>query len=254
MSYLTSGNVMLVTGATGAIGFEIAAQAAAAGAIVAVHGSTRESVDEAQQRLQGRVNDAQLIGAPCDFRQAGAIEAMVAEVARAGGRLDAVVHCAITGASGISGVFAQADPASFGTHAALVLGCFEQLCFFALPHLAKQGGTIVGFASDAGRFAAPRQALVGGAFGGIMSFVRNLALETARDGVRVHCISPTFVENTPVFDSYVANGGRVDSARKRAGLGLPRPTDIAPVVLFLCGPGATRITGQVISINGGLAA
>jgi 3-oxoacyl-[acyl-carrier protein] reductase len=254
MTYVNPGDVILVTGATGAIGFEIAAQAAAAGAIVAIHGSTVESVADAESRLKERVDDAQLICAPCDFRETGAIEAMVTEVARAGGRLDAVVHCAIAGAPGISGVFAQADPASFGNHAALVLGCFEQLCFFALPHLAKQGGTIVGFASDAGRFAAPRQSLVGGAFGGIMSFVRSLAVETARDGVRVHCISPTYVENTPVFDTYLANSNRVESARKRAGLGLPSPTDIAPMVLFLCGPGASKITGQIISINGGLSA
>ena len=84
-----------------------------------------------------------------------------------------------------------------------------------------------------------------------MSFVRNLAMETARSGVRVHCISPSFVENTPVFEAHAA---RAEAARQRAGLGLPSPADIAPLALFLCGPGATKITGQVISINGGLNA
>jgi 3-oxoacyl-[acyl-carrier protein] reductase len=46
----------------------------------------------------------------------------------------------------------------------------------------------------------------------------------------------------------------MERARARAGLGLPKPADIAPLVLFLCGPGAQRITGQVISINGGMNA
>ena len=251
MAYVTPGSVILVTGATGAIGFEIAAQAASSGAIVGVHGSRQESVDSAVHRLRARVTDARLIPVPADFRRPDAIAEMVGKVAREGARLDAVIHCGITGPGGVAGAFAQANPANFGAHAALILGSFQHLCWAALPYLAERGGTIVGFASDAGRFAAPRQALIGAAFGGIMSFVRNLAMETARSGVRVHCISPSFVENTPVFE---ANAARADAARQRAGLGLPSPTDIAPMALFLCGPGATKITGQVISINGGLNA
>jgi len=247
----SQGEVILVTGASGAIGFEIAAQAAEAGAIVGVHGSRPESVADAIFRLSQRVPHARFIAAPADFREPGAIEAAVEQVASEGGRLDAVVHCGITGAPGVAGVFARNDPAGFASHAALVIGSFQQLCHAALPHLARQGGTIVCLASDAGRFGSPRQAVVGAAFGGIMSFVRNLALEVARDGVRVHCISPSFVAETPVFETHAA---RADAARQRAGLGLPKPADIAPMVLFLCGAGATRITGQVISINGGLNA
>lgn len=251
MTDIPRGDVILVTGATGAIGFEIAAQAAAAGAIVAVHGSQAHSVADAMARLQARVSDARLISAPADFRDAHAIEAMVAKVTEEGGRLDAVIHCAITGASGVIGPFARTSPESYGAHAALVLGCFQRLCFAALPHLAVQGGTIVGFASDAGRFAAPRQALIGAAFGGIMAFIRNLALDVARQGVRVHCLSPSFVAETPIFERHAA---RADAARERAGLGLPAPRDIAPMALFLCSPGASKITGQIISINGGLNA
>jgi NAD(P)-dependent dehydrogenase (short-subunit alcohol dehydrogenase family) len=50
------------------------------------------------------------------------------------------------------------------------------------------------------------------------------------------------------------HAARADAARERAGLGLPTPGDIAPLALFLCSPGASKITGQVISINGGLNA
>jgi len=251
MTAFTRGKVVLVTGATGAIGFEIAAQAAAAGAVVAVHGSRPETVASAIGRLKARVREASLIAAPADFRVEGAIEAMVATVVAAGGRLDAVIHCGITGSGGVAGAFAQTNPDNFGSHAALILGNFQRLCFAAMPHLATRGGTIVGFASDAGRFAAPRQALIGAAFGGIMAFVRNLALEAARQGVRVHCLSPSFVAGTPAFAMHASRAG---AARDRAGLGLPEPADIAPMALFLCSPGASKITGQVISINGGLNA
>lgn len=251
MSTVNSDTAILVTGATGAIGFEIAAQAAVAGAVVAVHGSRKDSVSNAIARLADRVPDSRFVPADADFRSPGDIEEMVEKVAGECRRLDAVIHCGIAGAPGIAGAFDKLDSASFNSHAALVLGSFQQLCFAALPHLSRQGGTIVGFASDAGRFAGPRQAVVGAAFGGIISFVRNLAVETAALGVRVHCISPSFVADTPTFEAHPARAG---SARSRAGLGLPTPADIAPMALFLCGPGAARITGQVISINGGLNA
>ena len=204
---------------------------------------------KAVERLRERVADAQLFAAHADFRAGGAIEAMVEKVAVAAGRIDAVIHCGITGASGVAGSFAKAEPANFGEHAALVLGSFQTLCYSALPHLSVRGGTIIGFASDAGKFASPRQAIIGAAFGGIMTFVRNLALEVSRHGVRVHCISPSFVADTPVFEKHAARAG---TAFDRAGLGLPTPKDIAPMALFLCSPGAAKITGQIISINGGL--
>ena len=251
MTHFSAGEVIFVTGASGAIGFEIAAQAAEAGAIVGVHGSRPDRVAAAIVRLSARVPLGRFIGAPADFREPGAIEAAVEGVASERGRLDAVIHCGITGATGVAGPFLRTDPAEFASHAELVLGTFQRLCHAALPYLARQGGTIIGFASDAGRFASPRQAVIGAAFGGIMTFVRNLSLEVAREGVRVHCLSPSFVADTPVFEAHAA---RADAARQRAGLGLPTPADIAPMALFLCGAGAARITGQVISINGGLNA
>lgn len=251
MNTIARGNVILITGATGAIGFEIAAQAAEAGAIVAVHGSSDRTVGSAIAKLKQRWPDAQFISAAADVRDGTALETMVQSVAAEAGRLDAVIHCAITGASGVTGPFAGTEPAAYGEHAALVLATFQRLCFAALPHLSERGGTIIGFASDAGRFAAPRQSLIGAAFGGIMAFVRNLSLEIGRQGVRIHCLSPSFVAETPVYEKHA---DRFESAKARAGLGLPTPADIAPLALFLCGPGAAKLTGQVISINGGLNA
>jgi 3-oxoacyl-[acyl-carrier protein] reductase len=254
MAYVTPGSVILITGATGGIGFEVAAQAAEAGAVVGVHGSRDETVAATIERIKARAPNAKLIAAPGDFRQPGVIEAVVEKVAAEGGRLDALVHCAITGAGGITGPFRKTNPENYALLAGLVLGTFQKLCFAAMPHLAQQGGAIVAFASDAGRFAAARQSMMGGVFGGLMSFVRNLAVEVGRDNVRVHCISPSYVVDTPVFDAFAGVGDRGNRARERAALGLPGPKDIAPMTLFLCGPDSAKITGQVISINGGLHA
>jgi 3-oxoacyl-[acyl-carrier protein] reductase len=253
MQYLTPGTAILVTGATGGIGFEIARHAAADGATVGVHGSRQESVDVSMARLKKLVPDAKLIGAPANFQEDGTIAPMVDGFAGEAGKLDAVVHCAITGAAGTQGLFRKTQPEAYARNATLVLGTFQQLSFAAYHHLAEQqhGGTIVAYISDAGRYPAAHQTMLGSVFGGIISFVRNLGFEGARDKVRAHVISPSYVKETPVFERFGV-GGRGESAEKRAGLGLPTPTDLAPLTLFLCGPDATKMTGQVLSVNGGL--
>jgi 3-oxoacyl-[acyl-carrier protein] reductase len=254
VNYLTPGTAVLITGATGGIGYEIARQAALSGAIVGVHGSRDESVAAAIDKLRAEVPDARLIAAPANFQDESAITPLVDRFAAEAGRLDALIHSGITGAPGTQGFFVKTEPAAYGRNAALVMGTYQHLCHAAMPHLtAAGGGTIVAFASDAGRFAAPRQTMLGSVFGGIMTFVRNAAVELGRDNVRIHCISPSYVKDTPVFERFGV-GGRGETAEKRAPLGLPSPKDIAPLALFLCGPDATKITGQILSVNGGLNA
>ncbi|MEX5636365.1 SDR family NAD(P)-dependent oxidoreductase [Parafrankia sp. FMc2] len=253
MPYVAPDSVILVTGASGGIGFEIASQAAAGGATVGVHGSRPDSVADAVTRLRALHPDARTIAAPGDFRAEGVIDDVVAKIVTDGGRLDAVIHCAITGAGGTTGLFAHTDPTRYGLAAQYMVGVFQQLCFAARPHLARQGGAVVGFVSDAGRFAAPHQSIIGAAFGGMIAFARNLSTEISRDGVRINIISPSYVVDTPIYELRAAKG-RTATAVKRAGLGLPSPKDIAPTALFLCGPDSTKITGQVVSINGGMNA
>ena len=247
-------SVVLVTGATGAIGSEIAAQAAAAGAAVCVHGSRPGTVAAAIDRLHARAPGSTLFALPGDFRETDGVQAVVDGAVRAAGKLDAVIHCAVTGAPNTTGMFSNTEPANYGLLLERMLGTFQQLCFSAIPHLRRTGGAIVAIATDSGRFAAPRQAMLGAVHGGIMSFVRNLSVEIARDGVRINCISLSFVTGTPIFEAFAAQGSRAEAASARAGLGLPSAADIAPMALFLCGPHAAKITGQVVSINGGLNA
>jgi len=255
MDYAIEGMGILVTGATGGIGSEIAAQAAAAGAVVGYHGSRPERVKEQAARLRQSQPQARVIEAAGNFKEPGVIKSVVDGFTREAGRLDAVIHCAVAGGSGgTTGPFRKTQPEQYGEHVRCIMGICQELAFAAMDHLAERGGTFITFASDAGRFAAPRQSLVGAAFGGLMTFVRNLSVEAAHDKVRVHCLSPSYVVDTPIFERFAGSGSRAETAQKRAGLGLPGPGDIAPMTLFLCSPLASKITGQIISINGGLNA
>jgi 3-oxoacyl-[acyl-carrier protein] reductase len=119
-----------------------------------------------------------------------------------------------------------------------------------------QGGSIVTFASDSGRVAAPNQTMVGATRAAIMMFTRSLSLETAAQGVRVNCISASYIRDTPVYDLVMSGplASRARTAAARAGLGLPGPEDIAELAVFLCSDTSSHLTGQVISVNGGVSA
>lgn len=244
---------MLIAGGTGSIGMAIAAHALGAGWDVVIHGRDQAKSARCVQHLRDIQDAAEIRAITADIEEHGAIERLVAEACAWRGRLDAVVDCVAAGpAKRLAGAFAQTEKDGYGVFLDHSVAHLQRLAHAALPALARNGGTLIAFASDAGRFAAPNQSIIGASRAGIIGFVRNLAVEVARDGVRIHCVSPSFVEDT-------SSAARLDSprmtrARERAGLGLPAPEDIAPVVLFLCGPGARKITGQVISINGGVNA
>jgi NAD(P)-dependent dehydrogenase (short-subunit alcohol dehydrogenase family) len=249
--------VMLIAGGTGSIGSVLAEQAARAGWAVAVHGRTEVSVDAIVKRVIEAVGTtANVQGFAIDMSVAHAATTLVERVAAWHGHINAVIDCVSTGPKArVSGAFENTEEQGYAAFMELSIVHLQRLTKAALPWLKRQGGTLVAFASDSGKFAAPNQSLIGASRAAIMGFVRNLATEVARDGVRVHCVSPSFVDETnSAMRLATINAQRVERARRKAGLGLPTPHDIAPLVLFLCGEGAQRITGQIISVNGGMNA
>ena len=248
---MTEQPVMLVTGGTGSVGSAVAHEAAQQGWSVVIHGGTAAKVDALVAQLQ---ETGPVRGLVCDVHEAGAAQDIIDHAAACFGRIDAVVDCIATGPAGarLTGLFKDTDPQHYGAFYNLSAAWFQRLAHAAYPHLAARGGTLIAFISDAGKFAAPRQTIIGAARAAAIGFVRNLAVETARDHIRVHAISPSYVAGSAVAERMGAE--RMATAEARAGLGLPTAQDIAPITVFLCGPGAAKVTGQVISINGGLNA
>jgi len=240
---------MLVAGGSGSIGAEVAREALRHGWAVVLHGRDAD-------RLSALLSEFRALGPAeaivLDMTAPGAASQLADDAAAVFGRLDAVVDCIATGAPGVTGLFAETQPASYTPLYDVTAAWFQRLSHAALPHLKARGGTLIAVVSDAGRFAAARQSVIAGAMAATIGFVRSLSIEVARDGVRVHVISPSFVAGSA---SAVRMGSdRMAKAEKRAGLGLPSAEDIAPIIAFLCGDGAAKITGQVISVNGGLNA
>ena len=237
---------MLIAGASGSIGAAVAREAARAGWALALHGRSADKVAALVDELPAAH------GIVRDMWQDSAAQDIVAEAAAQFGRIDAVVDCVSTGRGKVTGYFPDTAPEDYTGFYDLSAAWFQRLAHAAYPHLKARGGTLIAFASDAGKFAARRQTIIGAARAAVMGFVRNLAVEAARDQIRVHCISPSYVAGS---DSAVKMGSsRMAKAEERAGLGLPSAEDIAPITVFLCGDGAAKITGQVISVNGGLNA
>ncbi|HEX6386198.1 MAG TPA: SDR family oxidoreductase, partial [Anaerolineae bacterium] len=130
-------------------------------------------------------------------------------------------------------------------------------CYAVLPHMiAQKSGAIVNIASDAGRSGSMGEAVYAGCKGAIIAFSKTIAREHARDKIRVNVVAPG-ITNTAIFQSFYETelGRKVADAiansvplGRRAG----EPEEIAPAVVFLASDGARYITGQVLSVSGGL--
>jgi 2-hydroxycyclohexanecarboxyl-CoA dehydrogenase len=124
----------------------------------------------------------------------------------------------------------------------------------ALEPMVKQGrGKIVYIASDAGRVGSTGEAVYSAAKGGVIAFTKTIAREVARHRINVNCVCPG-PSDTPLFQSFVADNPRLGDSLKRVipwgRLGVP--DDIAPAVVFLASDDAGFITGQTLSVSGGL--
>jgi len=127
-----------------------------------------------------------------------------------------------------------------------------------LPFMQAQGGgSIVNVASDAAKVATPGESVLGAGMAAIVMFSRTAAIEAKRNGIRVNAVTPSLVAGTITAERVLADGFSkklFESAQKQAHLGVAEAEDLAALIVFLGGPAAARLTGQAISVNGGISA
>jgi 2-hydroxycyclohexanecarboxyl-CoA dehydrogenase len=239
-----------VTGGASGIGRGIVLALARAGARVTVAdlnaAGARTVVDEIESA--GGVAFAQ----PLDITDVAAVDAAVAAAAVRGGGLHILVNCA---GWDRPMPFVDTTPEFWERILAINLKGPMACTRAALRHMIKQeSGKIISIASDAGRVGSSGEAVYSAAKGGVIALTKTIAREVARHRINVNCICPG-PSDTPLFQNeFVAASPKLAEGLKRVipwgRLGVP--DDVAPAVVFLASDAAGFITGQTLSISGGL--
>lgn len=251
------GKVALVTGSTSGVGRATALSFAREGAsVVIINGRDAEAGERVRCDLAAQVPGTAFHFVRADMNSREEIAALFDRTAELGGGLDLFVHSGY-GGSGLPDLF---ESLSIEHKEDAITGIFTSLvrcCHFAVPLLrARGGGAIVGVISDAAKVPTPGESVHGGALAGSGMFMRGLAREVGRYQIRVNAVCPSLIRDTRNYDK-VMDGGFArqlfQKIEKRATLGLPGPDDLANLITFLAGPLAAHITGQMVSINGGIS-
>lgn len=246
------GRVAIVTGAAGGIGRAICKRFVDEGvSIIAL-----DVNDEALKELVAGFGSeaSRLFPVAADIADDAAVAAAVARGVARFGKLDILVNNA---GWDIAKPFLQSEPDLWDRIIAINLRGPLNLHKAALPHLiAAGGGKIVNIASDAGRVGSSGEAVYSACKGGIISFSKTIARECARDNIRVNAVCPGPTD-TALLRSFAGGGEygqKIYDGLKRAIplRRLGQPDDIPGIVAFLSSDDADFITGQVISVSGGL--
>jgi NAD(P)-dependent dehydrogenase (short-subunit alcohol dehydrogenase family) len=247
------GRHALITGGGSGIGASIALALVAQGARVTLLG---RRIDVLQALVQQQPHSLHAVCA--DVADASQVAAAFADAATHFGPISILINCA---GQASSAPFLKTDMALWQQMLAVNLtGTF--VCTQAvLPQMLQSGwGRIVNVASTAGLTGYAYVAAYCAAKHGVIGLTKSLALEVARKGITVNAVCPGYTETDILRESIanvVAKTGRSEAdARAEFAKGNPQgrivqPAEVADTVLWLCGEGASSITGQSISVSGG---
>ncbi len=241
-----------MTGGGQGIGRAIALALARAGAQVAV----LDVVGEAAERVRREIEAVGVKGLAldADLRRRDDVERAIADVVAQWGRLDIVVNNA--GWDRMQ-PFLESDEETWDKIIGINFKGALYVLRAALPHMVQRGGgRVVTIASDAGRVGSSNEAVYAGTKGALIAFSKTLAREVARHGITVNVVCPGITETAllqGMRDESPKNAKVIEAIGRAIPLGrIGVPEDIAGAVVFLASPEAGYITGQTLSVSGGL--
>jgi 3-oxoacyl-[acyl-carrier protein] reductase len=245
MSKELSGRVAIVTGAGRNIGRGIALALADGGAAVVVN--ARSNLKEAEAVADEiEKGGGQALAVTADVADPAAVDKMVAAAAHRFGRIDILVNNAAVRAEQAFETMSLAD---WRAVTAIILDGAFNCAKACLPYLKQSGaGVIINIGGLSAHTGAARRPHVVTAKAGIVGLTRALAHELAPAKIRVNTVTPGVMATPrPAGAPEPQHHSLVHALAGRRG----EPSDIAGAVRFLCGPGASFITGQNIQVNGG---
>jgi 2-hydroxycyclohexanecarboxyl-CoA dehydrogenase len=241
--------VAIVTGGASGLGRGIALALAREGARVAVvdlnEAGARDTVEAIAK------NGGQAAAWRADISDKARIDRVVAEIISRWGTVDILVNNA--GLDRV-GPFVNSSEAEWDLILRVNLKGPIVCTRAVLDEMTRKSyGKIVNIASDAGRVGSTGEAVYSAAKGGIIAFTKTIARETARHRLNVNCVCPG-PSDTPLFQEVAAGNPKLAESLKRViPFGrLGTAEDLAPAVVFLASDESGFVTGQTLSVSGGL--
>jgi 2-hydroxycyclohexanecarboxyl-CoA dehydrogenase len=244
-----AGRVAVVTGAAGGIGRAIVAALCAEGALVAAADLDEQAV--MKMEAASGTGGGRVLGVRMDIADSSSVRSAMARVEAELGPVHILVNNA--GIDKIEPFVESTEDTWRRIVEVNLIG--PVICTRAVLDgmLERGAGRIICIASDAGKVGSSGEVVYSGTKGGVIAFAKALARETARANVTVNCVCPGPTD-TALLDQIAARSQKMYDALARA-IPLRRiaqPGDIAPAVVFLASDAAGYITGQALSVNGGL--
>ncbi|MFT7646793.1 MAG: 2-hydroxycyclohexanecarboxyl-CoA dehydrogenase [Candidatus Poriferisodalaceae bacterium] len=246
------GRTVVVTGGGGGIGSAVCASFASEGGRVAVldRDGTAAEATAAAIVEQGGV----AIAVESDITERASVDAAVAKVTAELGPIDVLVNNA---GWDLFVPFLQTEPEDWSKLIDINLVGALNMHHAILPGMVERGsGRVVNVSSDAARVGSSGEAVYAACKAGIVAFSKTLAREHSRHGItfNVVCPGPT---DTALLDSVVENAANPEKLKEAFRRSIPigrlgQPEDLAGAILFFASDGASFVTGQVLSVSGGL--
>ena len=247
-----AGKTALVTGAGRGIGRAIALALAREGAQVAALDVDGPAADRVRGEIDALGVKALALGV--DLTRRPEVERAVEAMLGQWGQIDVLVNNA--GWDRMQ-LFVESDEETWERIIALNFRAVLYTCRAVLPHMVgRRAGKIVNIASDAGRVGSSGEAVYAGTKGAVIAFSKALARETARYTVTVNVVCPGLTD-TPLLQGMRAESARNERVLEAVTRAIPlgrvaTPEDIAGAVVYFVSPAADYVTGQTLSVSGGL--
>jgi 2-hydroxycyclohexanecarboxyl-CoA dehydrogenase len=246
------GRTVVVTGGGGGIGGATCRRFAQEGAKVAVLDRDPATAEATAAAIREAGGTAKAFA--CDITERAQVDAAVAATEAALGPIDVLVNNA---GWDVFRPFTKTEPAQWDRLIAINLVGALHLHHAVLPGMvARKAGRIVNVSSDAARVGSSGEAVYAACKGGLVAFSKTIAREHARHGITVNVVCPGPTE-TALFEDYKQGAGNpeklVEAFTRSIPLGrIGRPDDLPGAILFFSSDDAGYVTGQVLSVSGGL--